>query len=509
MAEYSQFQVPNIAPIDWGKITEGIVNKLDKTEKEREEKRVALDKEYTEVVKKIDSFQGSKAPTFNQFIMSGANDIRDYLYEQNKLLKSGKIKPSDYSRIVSTVSDGWGRLADLTKGYDANFEEGMKRVQDGKAGAQEMYQRQLTADLMNLKDKKTFINPNDGRLYIAKVNENGGVDGDANLFDVQTLNAGLNQNVDKLILSNEVEKYTKTLGREARMVNGRYVTSEEIRKGFEEKTKPKIIASIISDPNKAASVLVDNTDDGYTFEQNESFFTSREKDIDKLAKMRSESKDDKEKKAIQAEINRISGELNKTILLKRDENNIYTPVLTEAQQKKAKEVVGDVIKSQLDYMVEKPETQSAPRETAYDKKEAKEQDLANKRVQEVKAITNPYAKPSLKSDIINQLADNTFPELKGYVVTDFKYSNNKYYFDLKKPLFDKYGKPLKSKDGKRAYDYHVVVKNPGEDVDNAVNSFLNQKRGTQYAWHDLSPELASAPTRNMGLNATAILKNNK
>jgi len=509
MAEYSQFQVPNIAPIDWGKITEGIVNKLDKTEKDREDKRVALDKEYTDVVKKIDSFQGSKAPTFNQFIMNGANDIRDYLYEQNKLLKSGKIKPSDYSRVVSTVSDGWGRLADLTKGYDANFEEGMKRVQEGKAGAQEMYQRQLTAELMNLKDKKTFINPNDGRLYIAKVNKDGGVDGEDNLFDVQTLNAGLNQNVDKLILSSEVEKYTKTLGREARMVNGRYVTSEEIRKGFEEKTKPKIIASIISDPNKAASVLTDNIDEGYVLEQNESFFTSRASDINKLAKMRGESKNEKEKKAIQAEINRISGELNKTILLKRDENNIYTPVLTEAQQKKAKEVVGDVIKSQLDYMVEKPERQSAPRETTYDKKSIKEEYLANQRIQEVKAITNPSAKPSLKSDIINQLADNTFPEFKGYVVTNFNYNNGKYIFDLRKPLFDKAGKPLRKKNGDREYDYHVVVKNPGEDVNNAVNSFLNQKRGTQYAWHDISPELAAAPTGNMGLNATAILNKNK
>lgn len=496
MAEYSQFQVPNIAPIDWGKITEGIVDKLDKTEKEREEKRVALDKEYTDVVKKIDSFQGSKAPTFNQFIMNGANDIRDYLYEQNKLLKSGKIKPSDYSRIVSTVSDGWGRLADLTKGYDANFEEGMKRVQEGKAGAQEMYQRQLTADLMNLKDKKTFINPNDGRLYIAKVNENGGVEGDANLFDVQTLNAGLNQNVDKLILSNEVEKYTKTLGREARMVNGRYVTSEEIRKGFEEKTKPKIIASIISDPNKAASVLVDNIDEGYTFEQNESFFTSREKDIDKLAKMKSETKNEKDKKAIQAEINRISGELNKTILIKRDENNIYTPVLTEAQQKKAKEVVGDVIKSQLDYIVEKPETTSTSKESTYDKKAGKEEELANKRVAQVNEVYNERQKAGSKSVgyIMNANAGVLSSDYEGYEVFGLRQGqnpNDKYLLLRKRSVDPK----TKQVIGWGQNQFYPMPKDE-EGYKNVINKLINQKTGKTFAWPDISPANASIQSEN-------------
>lgn len=482
MAEYSQFQVPNIAPIDWGKITEGIVDKLDKTEREREGKRVALDKEYTDVVKKIDSFQGSKAPTFNQFIMNGANDIRDYLYEQNKLLKSGKINPSDYSRVVSTVSDGWSRLADLTKGYDANFEEGMKRVQEGKAGAQEIYQRQLTAELMNLKDKRTFINPNDGRLYIAKVNKDGGIDGEASLFDVQTLNAGLNQNVDKLILSSEVEKYTKTLGREARMVNGRYVTSEEIRKGFEEKTKPKIIASIISDPNKSASVLVDNIDEGYVLEQNESFFTSRESDIKKLAKMKGESKDEKEKKAIQAEINRISGELNKTILLKRDENNIYTPVLTEAQQKKAKEVVGDVIKSQLDYIVEKPETKSAPRETTYDKKSQEEITRAQTRVNQVNDFYENRDNANSKGLIYNAPAGSAFPGYEGYKVDHVFRRGGIPVIELTTPKINpKTKKPI----GNQVDRVEIEMPRDETEYKNIINQLMNQKYGTKLAWPDI------------------------
>ena len=109
MAEYSQYQATN--PIDWGNITQNILEKLDKVEEGREAKRVELDKQYSDVVSIVDKYQGSKSPTFNQFVMDGANNVRNSLYDQNQLLKRGMITPSEYSRIVSTTRDGWGRLA--------------------------------------------------------------------------------------------------------------------------------------------------------------------------------------------------------------------------------------------------------------------------------------------------------------------------------------------------------------------------------------------------------------
>ena len=131
--------------------------------------------------------------------MDGANNVRNSLYEQNQLLKKGKITPSEYSRIVSTSKDSWSRLADMTKQYDANYEEGLKRAQEGKAAGQEIYQRQMTADLLNLKDKTTFMNPKDGRMYIAEVDPvTKKIKDESKLVDLQTINAGLNQNVDKL-----------------------------------------------------------------------------------------------------------------------------------------------------------------------------------------------------------------------------------------------------------------------------------------------------------------------
>lgn len=488
MAEYSQYQAPEFAPIDWSKITGDIVDKLNKTEKEREDKRIALDKEYSDVVKTIDSFQGSKAPTFNQFIMNGANDIRDYLYEQNKLLKSGKLKPSEYSQIVSTVSDGWGRLADVAKGYDKSFEESMKRIEDGKAGAQETYQRQLTSELMNLKNKRTFINPNDGRLYIAKLNEDGSVSSESDLYDVQTLNAGLNQNVDKLILSDEVQKYTKNLGKEARMVNGRYVTSQEIRKDFETKAKPKIISSILSNPNKAASVLVDNTDEDYRFESNKSYFAQAQKQIDQLAQARDTEKDKNKKKEIQSQINKIDSELKKTILLERDENNIYTPVLTEDQQKRAKEIVSDVIKSQLDYVVEKPEVQSSS-SSAGDKKEAKENQNIQKRVNQVDDFWRHRDDSIYKGVVYNSPVGDVFPGYKDYKVDHVFRRNGMPTIQISKPIPDPKNKNIIGTDIKE-----ITMPTDEGEYKNIINKLLNQKYGTKLAWPDI---MDTKPTEGM------------
>ena len=139
------------------------------------------------------------------------------------------------------------------------------------------------------------------------------------------------------------------------MVNGRYVISQAIRGKFNSKTKPEIIDAITNNPRKAASVLYDNTTDGYSFTYNAKEINSINSQIDKLAAQKESVKSDADKKAIQKEINSLSSQRDKTILLVRDENGIFTPQLSEGQMKKAKSIVDDVIESQIDYKVEKPE----------------------------------------------------------------------------------------------------------------------------------------------------------
>jgi hypothetical protein len=515
MAEYSQYQATN--PIDWGNITQNILEKLDKVEEIREAKRVELDKQYTDVISTVDKYQGSKAPTFNQFIMDGANNVRNSLYEQNQLLKKGKITPSEYSRIVSTSKDSWSRLADMTKQYDANYEEGLKRAQEGKAAGQEIYQRQMTADLLNLKDKTTFMNPKDGRMYIAEVDPvTKKIKDESKLVDLQTINAGLNQNVDKLNVSNEVNAYVKNLGSEARMVNGRYVISQAIRGKFNSKTKPEIIDAITNNPRKAASVLYDNTTDGYSFTYNAKEINSINSQIDKLAAQKESVKSDADKKAIQKEINSLSSQRDKTILLVRDENGIFTPQLSEGQMKKAKSIVDDVIESQIDYKVEKPERITQSDINRGEKQAAKEADLAD-RFKKVLDIGKNFD----SSEYIGEIRGRQYPD---------NLSNSR--FEAFETDLSQIPEPIRKKNP-NAKLYAVVsekVKTPQNTYiekpnykpilseiqkQDIINRMFNEPKGLQVDWTTVQDfnrpkggaaktSLVATPKGGMSLNATAI-----
>ena len=417
--------------------------------------------------------------------MDGANNVRNSLYEQNQLLKRGLITPSEYSRIVSTTRDGWSRLADLTKQYDANYEEGLKRIEEGKSAGQEIYQRQMTADLLNLKGKTTFINPKDGRMYIAKVDpKTGKVVGEADLYDIQTINAGLNQNVDKLNVSNEVNAYVKNLGSEARMVNGRYVISQAIRGKFNSKTKPEIIDAITNNPRKAASVLADNSNEKYSFTNNAKEINSINSQIDKLAAQKESVKSDADKKAIQKEINTLSSQRDKTILLVRDENGIFTPQLSEEQMKKAKSIVDDVIESQIDYKVEKPERVTQSDVNRGEKQAAKEADLTD-RFKKVLDISKNFD----SSQYIGEIRRRPYPDNIG----DSR-------FEAFETDLSKIPEPVRKKNPNVKL-YAVVterIKRPGSDeyVDverfkpivseiekqDLINRMLNEPKGLEVDW---------------------------
>ena len=486
MPEYSQYQATN--PIDWGGITQNILEKLDKVEEGREAKRVELDKQYTDVVSTVDKYQGSKSPTFNQFVMDGANNVRNSLYDQNQLLKRGLITPSEYSRIVSTTRDGWSRLADLTKQYDTNYEEGLKRIEEGKSAGQEIYQRQMTADLLNLKGKTTFINPKDGRMYIAKVDpKTGKVVGEADLYDIQTINAGLNQNVDKLNVSKEVNAYVEKLGSEARMVNGRYVISQAIRGKFNSKTKPEIIDAITNNPRKAASVLADNTDDKYSFTNNAKEIQAINSQIDKLAAQKESVKSDADKKAIQKEINSLSSQRDKTILLVRDENGIFTPKLSEEQMKKAKSIVDDVIESQIDYKVEKPEketqqlTYTERKDIAKGEKEVYD---VSQRIKQLNDIYKNKASSKYVGLVKNADISVAIPKYEGRVI-DLVVGNSptnkgKKYIRVSKP---KYNQDTKEFIGEQ--EYNIELSNDPREYKNVMNALINQKWGTEFAFPDI------------------------
>lgn len=464
MVEYSGY-IPNQV-MDWSSITNKIATDLQKTIEERQAKREALDKEASDIVSKVNEYQGSKAPTFNQFVMDGANKARNYIYDQNKLLKKGLITPSEYSRNISSLSDSWKRVADNAKSFDADYVEQAKRIDSGIASSQEIFQNKIKYSIADLKGKSITISDN-GQMFISS--DKG------EIWDVQTMNAGLNQKIDKVDLYGDVNKYVKMLGEGAKIdpATGKYAVSETLISDWKNKTKPKIIESISSNPQKAAGILTDYSGLGYSFTTNP----------------------------------KESG--GKNILLQTDENGIYTPKLTEEQQKQANKIISDVIDSQVSYKAEKPENFSKSDRIALEnvkhqnrmeeKGVGKNVDKLNNRYNVVTSLSVDPQRSKYTGEITNAPHPGN-SDLRLHKVTWIPKKRvwNYQFLDMKEPDLKERFKNRKSQDFFPNSNEHKAF----------LNDLINSKQGeNKIGWSEvLDLQNKKSAPKAVNLNATAIKK---
>jgi hypothetical protein len=361
---------------------------------------------------------------------------------------------------VSSLSDGWKRLADNAKSFDADYMEQVKRIESGQASAQEIFQSQIKSKIADLKDKRIHISPENGGVFIAS--DSG------ELWDVQTMNAGLNQKADKVDLYGDVNKYVKMLGTGAKVdpVTGKYAVSETLVSDWNKKTKPRIIESILSNPQKAASVLADHSDMGYTFV------------------------DDPKKQG------------GKNILIARDENGIWTPQLTKEQEKQAEKLVGEVVDSQVSYKQEKPDELSFEQRMALKMASSKSKEDSNGSGNKNEDLYDRYrvvtslSKDPNNSEYTGEIINAPFPANKDYALSKVTWVPQKrlwnyQFLNMKEPDLEQRYKNRKSIDYAPESAKHQAF----------LNDLINYKKGEKtIGWSKV------LQSRNSGLNATAIKK---
>lgn len=200
---------------------------------------------------------------------------------QEKLLKQGVLKPQDYLNSRQIVSDDWANLSEAAKSFNTDYAESMKRLQDGEAAMQEMYQNEKYDAFMNVQDKDVFINPVDGRMYLTTTDGDGNIERDpASMLNVNSINARRKDKINKFNVQAEVQKATGALGEVVKALNADGVITRTDKRlnemmliGGVETTfadaKNDIIDSLMTSPRNNASILTDDVG-GYTFTEVES-----------------------------------------------------------------------------------------------------------------------------------------------------------------------------------------------------------------------------------------------
>ena len=316
--------------VDWGKIASDLTANLTKIEEGREAKRKEIDDVTQGFVEEINKVDAGHSQSMGTFIQDAANSTKQYTLMQQKLLKQGKIDPNQYKMNLQNQKDSWGAFTGVTKNWNSNYDRFVDMQNKGLVGQQAADMMEYLGSMQDWQNKKAFIDPASGNLYVAEYNKEGKID--TTNFQPQSATGFLKMVGDpaqKVNVTAEVAKNSK-IADFKRMTAGMMISDPTARPGYTNMAD-QVANSVLSSDRAIGSVLMD-TVGGYksTFQVDPKLYNPDEK------------------KAADA---------GKLIVYKKDGSGNYNPAdFTEAQMEEAKKAVKDNLRSQLGYEAEPVKT---------------------------------------------------------------------------------------------------------------------------------------------------------
>lgn len=312
--------------VDWGKIASDLTANLTKIEEGREAKRKEIDDVTQGFVDEINKVDAGHSQSMGTFIQDSANSTKQYTLMQQKLYKQGKIDNNQYKMNLQNQKDSWNSFTNVTKNWNSNYDRFVDMQSKGLVGQQAADQMELLGNMQNFQNKKSFIDPASGNLYVAEYDKNGNID--TTKFQPQSATGLFKIMGDipvKVNVTAEVAKNNK-IAEFKRVVGNRSISDPTIRPEYE-RMSDQIANSVLSSDRSIGSVLMD-TVGGYTttYQPDPSKYSAEEKEAAKAGKL---------------------------IVYKRDGTGNYNPGdFTSAQMEEARKAVKDNLRSQLGYEAE-------------------------------------------------------------------------------------------------------------------------------------------------------------
>ena len=321
--------------VNWAEIGKGLTDMLQEQTKIREDKRAAIDQVTRENLKSL-----SEAPTgdhtgLNTWSLDYADNARQAILLQDRLLKSGALKLKDYTVMRQNLNDGTDELFSVIKNYQTAFKEKRDRMisndPKNKSQAFEMDLMAYTEQFGDFSKSKAIIDPNNFMVNVGIMEpdpENQGVMKVGKMIaPAGFLKKIQNTRVDYFDSSAAAEAASKSFGafaestiQELSRLQGKVVTIEDVRKrpGYEDAINEEL-NSFFSNPFNITSVL---TNDLVKDKNNKSY------------------------------VSNISGKDGNVIKYVFDpQTNFYKPELTAEQEQAARDYMRRKIEQRLDIKI--------------------------------------------------------------------------------------------------------------------------------------------------------------
>lgn len=203
--------------INWAEVGQNVRSVLDEESRVRQEKKDAFDKqarEYEERVTNPDLL--GKDTEFNEGVLKMGADAQEMSMMNSMLLKSGQLKPRDYTIRTQNMIDGTNDVFKVIELYNNLSEEVMAGVDSEELSSDMLDNWATVQDFANFNDNSILFNPYSGKVNVATMvedpdNPGGPLIPSKDLRSVQSLGNILKDQVARYKLLDETTEYAKKL----------------------------------------------------------------------------------------------------------------------------------------------------------------------------------------------------------------------------------------------------------------------------------------------------------
>jgi len=249
--------------IDWSGLTKTISDGLIAESTRRSELKNEIEKDQAEQLRKVSEFEQGQDPKVNAWAMQQAQQARDFLLQQHKLMKGGFMSVDNTKIIKQNVTDGWADFNSALATYNENF----KRISELEGKGNEAILKEM-GDFANIKNRRLYYDPNTGSPYFADVDQETGEIIKGTLKPVKAFNNVQAQSFETI----DVEATTAELSKGFAEYKVAFSPTSDItnvrnNQAYKQQLENVLEASLNSD-QKIASVLMDHLNMGYTKDPN-------------------------------------------------------------------------------------------------------------------------------------------------------------------------------------------------------------------------------------------------
>ena len=223
---------PPASQINWAEVGANFTGMLNEEARVRKEKKAEIDRATREQMKVLQNMPTGDSKNMNEWALKFGGNSQSYLLMLNAALKSGRLKPNDYTVMRQNLADGADQVLTLAQEYQNEYANKMERLKsnDPNNSSQdlEVFLMQTAEGFGNFNQSEIVINPNTGNVSVGFKNPTTGqLESDPNkLVGVNNLNNRIKGQFDKYNMDAAVlegkkqfgkfETFTRELGRKGR-----------------------------------------------------------------------------------------------------------------------------------------------------------------------------------------------------------------------------------------------------------------------------------------------------